>query len=78
MWAGRRGAAGGGGGAAVEVLQVQFSTQAVDTPGTNSDKFLQLEGRIDGVLASLHPQSGGRSCCAVDSTGAVLAPGAAP
>ena len=68
----RRPGEGGAEGAAVEVLEVLSSTQAVDAPGTNSDKFLQLEGRINGASDSVHPQSGGRSCCAVDSTGAVL------
>ena len=44
--AGGRG--GGAEGAAVEVLQAQFSTQAVDAPGTNSDEFQQPEFCIDG------------------------------
>ena len=34
-------------GAAVEALQVKFYTQAVDAPGTNSDKFQQPEGRVE-------------------------------
>ena len=57
---------------AVEVLQAQFSTQAVDAPGNNSDKFQQPEGRIDGASDTVYPQSGGRSCCAVASSGALL------
>ena len=57
--------------AAVEVLQVQFITQVVHASANNSDKFPQSEGRFEGASGSV-PQGGGYSCCAADSTGAVL------
>ena len=66
------GRGGGAEGAAVEVLQAQFGTPAVDAPGTNSDELQQPEGCIDGASDAVYPQCGGRSCCAVASTGAVL------
>ena len=47
------------------------SVQAADAPVIFSDKFQQPKGLIDGASDSVSPQSGGRSCCAVDSTGAV-------
>ena len=59
-------------GAVVEVLQAQYSTQAVDAQGTNSDELQQPEGCIDGSSDTVYPQCGGRSCCAVAFTGAVL------
>ena len=45
---------------------------AVDAPGTNSDELQQPEDFIDGASDTVYPQCGGRSCCAVASTGAVL------
>ena len=66
------GEGGGPEGAAVEVLQVKFCTQAVDAPGPTVTSS-SSRGSCRGASDSGHPRSGGRSCCAVDSTGAELA-----
>ena len=59
-------------GAAVEVLQVHFSTKMVDASVVSSDNFQQPKFQIIFASISFYPQSGGHSCCAADSTGAVL------